>query len=132
MARVLAVVLAVTAVLVFTLKAIIERARPCASLDGIHALVFAAPKDFSFPSGHAAGSFAFTVFLAKVLLRRPTPARRAMAIGLVTLAVGVGLSRIALGVHFPGDVIAGAILGSTIALVGASRVVDEGRATVKT
>jgi undecaprenyl-diphosphatase len=126
--RALAVVLAITAVLVFVLKQAIGRVRPCTCLPDVHAKVFAAPMDFSFPSGHAAGSMAFAVFLAIVLLKR-TPAmasvrerlaRRSAAAILLMLAFGVGLSRIALGVHFPGDVLAGAVLGATLAAVGAS------------
>ena len=123
----LAAVLGVTAVLVFVLKRIVARARPCSCLEDVKALVVAPPTDFSFPSGHSAGSFAFAVFIAVVLVSA-TPAeasarhrwlRSGAAAFLVMLAVGVGLSRIALGVHFPGDVLAGAILGSTVALVGA-------------
>ncbi len=123
-ARSLAAVLVVTAVLVFALKRLVGRARPCACLPGMKALVFAAPTDFSFPSGHAAGSFAFAVFVAIVLVRTEAPPRerflrRAGAALLLLLAVGVGLSRIALGVHFPGDVLAGALLGTTVAAAGA-------------
>jgi undecaprenyl-diphosphatase len=120
-------VLGVTAVIVFVLKRIVARARPSACVPGMKALVFAPPTDFSFPSGHAAGSFAFTVFVAVVLVRALPPdattrerwLRRAAAASLLLLAVGVGLSRIALGVHFPGDVLAGALLGSTVAIAGA-------------
>lgn len=123
----LAAVLGVTALLVFVLKRIVARVRPCACLADVKALVFDAPTDFSFPSGHSAGSFAFAVFVAVVLVsgvRRDTGARerwlrRGAAAALVLLAIGVGLSRIALGVHFPGDVLAGAVLGATIALIGA-------------
>lgn len=126
-ARSLAAVLAVTAVLVFAFKRAVGRARPCASLPDMKALVFDAPTDFSFPSGHAAGSFAFAVFVALVLIRATPPdasareqlVRRASALALLLVAVGVGLSRIALGVHFPGDVLAGALLGTTVAAVGA-------------
>lgn len=126
-ARSLAGVLGVTAVIVFLLKRIVARARPCACLEDVKARVFAAPTDFSFPSGHSAGSFAFAIFVAMVLVSSLEPSagarerwlRRAAAGLLVALAVGVGVSRIALGVHFPGDVLAGAILGSTVALVGA-------------
>lgn len=123
----LAAVLGVTAVLVFALKRIVARVRPCGCLEDVKALVFDAPTDFSFPSGHSAGSFAFAVFIAVVLVTAtPVQAsarerwlRRGAAALLVALAVSVGLSRIALGVHFPGDVLAGAIIGSTVASMGA-------------
>lgn len=123
----LAAVLGVTAVTVFVLKRIVARVRPCNSLADVKALVFAAPTDFSFPSGHSAGSFAFAVFVAIVLVKG-TPAgasaherriRLLAALVLPLLAAAVGLSRIALGVHFPGDVLAGAVLGTTVASIGA-------------
>jgi len=130
--RPLAVVLLATALLVLGLKRLIGRARPYVRLNDVQALVFAAPTDFSFPSGHAAGSFAFCVFLATLLVRarphaRTAGTRRAHVVGaaaLLALAVGVGLSRIALGVHFPGDVFGGAVLGGTIGLVGAHLHLD--------
>jgi undecaprenyl-diphosphatase len=126
MGRSLALVLATQATLVFVLKRLFMRERPFGSLRGVHALVFDAPRDFSFPSGHAAGSFAFAVFLGAVLLegaaRRETESQRwglrAAALGLLVFAVGVGLSRIALGVHFPADVLAGAAIGTVVAAVG--------------
>lgn len=121
-ARPLVVVLATTALAVFVLKRVFARTRPFASLDNIKPLVFAPPNDYSFPSGHAAGSFAFAVFFALVLWKRGRAAR-ITAIVLLLLAVGVGLSRIALGVHFPGDVLAGAALGTTVAILGARAAV---------
>lgn len=123
----LAAVLGVTAVLVFVLKRMVARVRPCGCLEDVKARVFEAPTDFSFPSGHAAGSFAFAVFVAFVLASAiPVHAsalerwlRRGASVLLVLLAAGVGLSRIALGVHFPGDVFAGALLGTSVAVFGA-------------
>lgn len=123
----LSVVLAVTAVIVFVLKRLVARVRPYGALEGVQALFFEPPTDFSFPSGHSAGSFAFAVFVALVLVRgvaeassaRERIVRRVAAALLLFFAVGVGLSRIALGVHFPGDVLAGALLGTVIATVGA-------------
>jgi undecaprenyl-diphosphatase len=123
----LAVVLAITAVFVFALKRIVARVRPCFCLDGIQVAPSGAPTDFSFPSGHAAGSFAFAIFVAVVLVKTTSReaalterwARRLGAAVLTCLAIGVALSRIALGVHFPGDVAAGALLGATIAALGA-------------
>jgi undecaprenyl-diphosphatase len=114
--RLLAYTLTATAIVVYGLKAIVARARPCACLPDVHALVFGTPTDYSFPSGHSAGSFAFCVFFAVLVWRRS----RLGAAALVLTALGVGLSRIALGVHFPGDVLAGAILGATFGAVGAS------------
>jgi undecaprenyl-diphosphatase len=126
-ARSLAAVLAATAVLVFGIKRLVARARPCNCLADIHARVFDAPTDFSFPSGHSAGSFAFAVFVALVLVKagpltasgRERHLRRLGAASIVLVAASVGLSRIALGVHFPGDVLAGALLGTTVAAIGA-------------
>lgn len=123
MARALAYVLVLDAITVYGLKNLVARVRPCGCLPEVHALVFGTPTDYSFPSGHSAGSFAFAVFFAVVLVRggeRASALRIGGAGALVLLALGVGLSRIALGVHFPGDVLAGAILGSTIGGVGAS------------
>jgi undecaprenyl-diphosphatase len=123
----LAAVLGTTALAVYLLKRVVGRVRPCHGLSGIEAVD--PPTDFSFPSGHTAGSFAFAVFVGIVLVKalpsdapgRQLFARRLGAVLLVVFAVGVGLSRIALGVHFPGDVLAGAAVGAAIATVGAQR-----------
>lgn len=121
-------VVATQATLVAILKALVQRARPCRCLEGVHARIFAAPTDYSFPSGHSAGSFAFAAFVAGVVLASPraetgplaSDARRWAIVALVyAFAVGVAVSRIALGVHFPGDVAAGAALGTAIGLAGA-------------
>ncbi len=120
---VLAVVLAVTATIVFLLKHLVRRKRPYLALAGVRAVAFEAPTDFSFPSGHASGSFAFAAFIAYVLVRSPVTGggawRWAVAVLLFALAACVGLSRIALGVHFPGDVLAGAALGTSMGVIGA-------------
>lgn len=62
----------------------------------------------SFPSGHAATSFAGAVLLACVF-RRAVPA-------LLTLATLIAVSRVYVGVHYPLDVLAGAALGTAVAL----------------
>jgi undecaprenyl-diphosphatase len=121
----LTTVLAVTAVVVFVLKAIIQRRRPYLVVPGVHALVFEAPTDFSCPSGHAAGSFAFATFVAVVLvrhaMREPKKKKRRIVLATVALvaALGVAMSRCVLGVHFPFDVLAGAALGSLLGTIGA-------------
>lgn len=70
------------------------------------------PESTSFPSGHAASAFAFAYAVSRHLPRLAVP------IGL--LAGGVGYSRIHTGVHYPGDVVIGSILGAgTAAMVAA-------------
>ncbi|MFI8457079.1 phosphatase PAP2 family protein [Kitasatospora sp. NPDC101447] len=61
------------------------------------------PKSASFPSGHTASATAFATAVGVVL----PPA----AVPLGALAVAVGYSRVHTGVHYPGDVAAGAVLG---------------------
>lgn len=118
-------VIVANAVVVFVLKAIVQRKRPYLVVPGVRPLVFEAPTDFSFPSGHAAGSFAFATFVSVVLvrhaLREPVKKKRRMILSAFALiaAAGVAMSRCALGVHFPGDVLAGALIGSTIGVLGA-------------
>lgn len=83
------------------LKRTVSRARPRMP-EGFAALV-QPPDRFSFPSGHAASSLSVALALAAVL-----PGAAAGA--LVALAIVVGLSRCYLGVHYPGDVLAGWVL----------------------
>mgnify|MGYP000426806443 CR=1 FL=1 len=74
----------------------------------------AAESGFGFPSGHALGAAA--VYGGAVrLFDRVDPTRRRVVAG--ALVAGVVLSRVALGVHYLADVVAGAVLGLTLALV---------------
>ncbi|UQA59750.1 phosphatase PAP2 family protein [Polyangium aurulentum] len=86
------------------IKALVGRARPCDSLEWCAPVFGASPGGHSFPSGHAAGSFAFALFVS---MRKPTLAPLALA-----FAACVAWSRVHLGVHYPTDVMAGALLGS--------------------
>jgi membrane-associated phospholipid phosphatase len=67
------------------------------------------PHSSSFPSGHATMSFACATVLS-ALVPRAAPA-------FVALAAAIGYSRLYLGVHWPGDVVAGAALGVATALL---------------
>lgn len=129
----LAGTLAATAVLVFALKALIGRGRPCTVYEGLRQTLLDSPTDCSLPSGHAAGSFAFALFVAVVLLaRRPRPSYAIGAsLGLVLLAAGVAVSRVALGFHFPLDVVAGGVLGGTVGLLGGRRFIRSAPAPVE-
>jgi undecaprenyl-diphosphatase len=113
----LVLTLILTSAIVFALKHAVARVRPLHALAGVRAL-FDAPTDFSFPSGHAAGSFAFAAFVATVLLAAPRlRAAPLMVLGLFVLAAGVAVSRVYLGAHFPGDVTAGALVGGLVGAV---------------
>ncbi len=65
------------------------------------------PASSSFPSGHAAAAFAFATGVGATLPAVGGPLR--------ALAALVAYSRVHTGVHYPGDVVAGALLGATLA-----------------
>ena len=88
------------------LKRLTSRPRPSVTYPEPEALV-RTPLDLSFPSGHAATSFAAAVVLAAYVPR--------LAPALFTLAVLIAFSRVYVGVHYPVDVIAGAVLGAAVA-----------------
>lgn len=70
------------------------------------------PESTSFPSGHAASAFAFAYAVSRDMPRLAVP------IGL--LAGAVAHSRVHTGVHYPSDVVIGAILGASTAALVAS------------
>jgi membrane-associated phospholipid phosphatase len=76
------------------------------------------PRHFSWPSGHTTAAFAFAVALVFLSAREGIPTRRwkLTAAIVFTIAVLTALGRVALAAHFPGDVLAGALVGSTASL----------------
>lgn len=86
------------------LKLVVRRPRP--QLPDLPALTDT-PTQLSFPSAHAATSFAGALAYARLGLP---------ALPLYALAVAFALSRLYLGVHYPSDLLAGAALGTLIAV----------------
>jgi undecaprenyl-diphosphatase len=86
-----------------------ERPRPYIAHPGDAHLFIAASHDPSFPSDHATAAFAIAVAL---LLRH-----RKAGILAIVMAVTLCVARVAVGTHYPGDVLGGALLGSAAALV---------------
>lgn len=101
-----ALALAVERPLYWILKNTCRRRRPPEAMPSFCSVIQASDR-FSFPSGHTAAAF----LLVTLLLLVYGPA----ALPLYLWAGAVGLSRVVLGVHFPSDIAAGAILGSGIA-----------------
>lgn len=94
------------------LKQSMKRDRP---FEGIVDVEFRVqpPDRFSFPSGHTASAFLMATLLVCTL-----SLNKAEQIPIFLWASTVGVARVYLGVHYPTDVLAGAILGITTAQLG--------------
>lgn len=86
----------------FVLKNKLKRSRPQQAIAGFKSII--QPSDqFSFPSGHTSAAF-----LVMGIVSAFYPG---FEIALLVWSVWVGISRVLLGVHFPTDIVAGALLG---------------------
>jgi undecaprenyl-diphosphatase len=90
-----------------TVKQLVDRPRPALSVDSIQPAV-TTPPDPSFPSGHTTTAFAAAVAVSVLHPKLRVP--------MIAIAALVGLSRVYLGMHFPLDVMAGAVLGTAVGL----------------
>jgi membrane-associated phospholipid phosphatase len=89
----------------YVIKLIVKRPRPV--LEGLPPLG-GAPSSLSFPSAHATSSFAVATAMTRV------DAWGALAF---VLAFALSLGRPYLGMHYPSDVLAGAVLGVALGLI---------------
>ena len=89
------------------IKPWVARPRPFVTLAADHPLMGAG--GYSFPSGHAANSFAVCVLLGLCYRR--------WLMALLGFAATIAFSRVYVGVHYPSDALAGAALGTAIGLL---------------
>lgn len=90
------------------LKNLLARPRPC-WLDPSVSLLIARPSDYSFPSGHTMISVIGATILTKT--------NRQFGYIAIPLAALIAFSRLYLYVHFPSDILGGAVLGVVIGLL---------------
>lgn len=92
----------------WVLKNTLQRPRPQDSIPGVRSLAAGANR-FSCPSGHCSRAFLLATVLVLVY--------GCGAVVMYLWAGAVALSRVSLGVHYPGDVLVGAVVGSFVAVI---------------
>jgi undecaprenyl-diphosphatase len=97
-----------SAVVNVVLKRLVGRVRPDLENLQSHRRLRREPGSLSFPSGHSSSAAAFVTGVAM-----ESPLAGA---ALAPVALGVGYSRVHVGVHYPGDVVAGLAVGSAVAV----------------
>lgn len=98
------------------IKDLVARPRPFVDLAGLRARVKAS--GFSFPSGHATSSFVAAGIFSHLFSRQLKLRRAYLGVFMVYGLAGLmALSRLVVGVHYPSDVLAGALLGSLLSFL---------------
>ena len=85
-------------------KGIVARPRPFNEIEELTTVIFNLPASLSFPSGHTCSSFAAAYVYARCFGKRGAWA--------YAVAVLISVSRVYIGVHYPSDIIAGAVVGT--------------------
>ena len=99
----MSIALATSSLSTFILKRIVNRDRPAFTYPDIRPLEY--ERYYSFPSGHTSNAFCTATSLSLNFKKWY------VAVPAFTWAAAVGYSRMHLGVHYPSDVLAGALLG---------------------
>lgn len=89
------------------IKSWVRRVRPCFEVDGVRLLIRQS-RSFSFPSSHASNMSAMATLFSVKYPRFKTI--------FISMAVLVAFSRIYVGVHYPSDILGGAVLGISCAV----------------
>ncbi|AJY73699.1 phosphatase PAP2 family protein [Paenibacillus beijingensis] len=96
-------------------KRTIKRLRPYQALQGVR--TYKSPLvDSSFPSGHTTAVFAWLLPILLTTIREAPAALPVVVPACLVIGLSVAWSRMFLGLHYPSDVAAGAVLGSLTAL----------------
>ena len=91
------------------LKHLVARTRPYELITGLERII-EKQHDYSFPSGHTTNSLACALVIFRM-------APRKFGVPALALAILIALSRLYVGVHYPTDILGGAIVGITCACV---------------
>ena len=91
------------------LKPLVQRIRPCFALDHVRLLI-SQPQSYSFASSHAANSAAVAV-ITWIFFHQGVLVEKLFTGLMIFYALSVSFSRVYVGVHYPGDVFAGMVIG---------------------
>lgn len=98
------------------LKHLIYEPRPFVTLDNVHLLI--TERDpLSFPSGHTTSTLSVVTFFVLNMKELSKNYYKLIDVALIIFAIIIPFSRMYVGVHYPGDVLAGAVIGIVGALV---------------
>lgn len=97
-------------------KNAVHRSRPFDVIAGLETII-PPPSDWSFPSGHTTSSIAAGTLLFMCMPKK-------YGIPALVLGICISLSRMYVGVHYPTDIIAGALVG-IFAAISANKLIDK-------
>ncbi|MEI6757837.1 MAG: phosphatase PAP2 family protein [Chlorobium sp.] len=96
-------------------KPLVQRVRPCFALEHCRLLVEQV-RSYSFASSHAANSAALATVIW-IFFHRGVLVEKLFTVTMILYAVAIAWSRVYVGVHYPGDVLAGMVTGVFSALL---------------
>jgi len=91
------------------LKPLVQRLRPCFALEHVRLLV-SQPRSYSFASSHAANTAAVASIIW-IFFHRGVMVEKLFTGIMILYALLLSLSRVYVGVHYPGDILAGMVIG---------------------